>query len=109
MVNRFPETENILRNSVGMLHPTTYSGFAVFDVPLPANGVIGNLGQPPRTAVNAIFGGVCLNSPHFFQPQICAVPVDNLVILPQQFRRHGDTMDISGYNHIYAIIFKHNT
>ncbi len=30
----------------------------------------------------------------FFQSQICAVPVDDLIVLPQQFCRHGDVMDI---------------
>ena len=70
-----------------MLHLTAYSGFAVFNVSLPVNGVVGNLGQPTWTAVDSVFDGgklrVMFDFIPFFQPQVCAVPIDDLVILPQ--------------------------
>ncbi|WP_305131166.1 acyltransferase family protein [uncultured Oscillibacter sp.] len=56
-LNRLSEAKDILHNAVGVLHLAAYSGFAVFDGPLPVNGVVGNPGQPTRTAVDSIFDG----------------------------------------------------
>ena len=79
--------------SVGMLHLAAYRGFAVLDVSLPVNGVVGNLGKSARTAVDTIFNGgklwVIFDFISLFQSQICAIPIDNMVILTQQLRRHG--------------------
>ena len=81
-----------------MLYFAAHSGFAILDVSLPVNGVVGNPGQPSRAAVDTVFDGgkmrVVFDLIPFFYSQICAVPVGNFIVLPQQFCRHSDVMDI---------------
>lgn len=99
-INCLSKTKDIFHDSVGVFHLAAYSGFAVFNVPLPVNGVVGNLGQPARTAVDAVFNcgklWIIFDFFSFFKPQIRAVPVNYFVILPQQLFCHGDIMDIGG-------------
>ena len=56
------------------------------------------LGRLARAAADPAFDGgklwVMLDFIPFFQSQICAVPVDGLIVLSQQFCRHSDVMDI---------------
>lgn len=62
-----------------MLHLAAYSGFAALNITLPVNSVAGNLGQPARTAVDAVFDGgkmrVLFDFLSLFQSQIRAVPM----------------------------------
>ena len=81
-----------------MLHFAAYRGLTALDVPLPVNGVVGDPGHPARAAADPVFDGgklwVMLDFIPFFQSQICAVPVDGLIVLSQQFCRRSDVMDI---------------
>ena len=54
-VNGLSEPEDVLHNSVGVFHLAAHSGFAMLNVSLPVNGVVRNLGQPARPAVDAEF------------------------------------------------------
>ena len=67
-----------------MLHLAAYGGFAIFDVPLPVNGIVGNLGQSVQPAVDAVCDGRKLGAVSdlipLLYPEIGAVSVDDLVI-----------------------------
>ena len=99
-VNGLSEPEDVLHDSVGVFHLAAHSGFTMLNVSLPVNGVARNPGQPARSAIDAEFdcgkAGIMFDFIPFLKPQISAVPVDNLVILPQQFFRHCDFVDIGG-------------
>ena len=69
-----------------MFYLAAYSGFAMFNVSLPVNGVARNLGQAARPAVDAGFdcgkARIMFDFIPFLKPQIGTVPVDNLIIFP---------------------------
>ena len=65
-----------------MLHLAAYGGFAIFDVPLPVNGIVGNLGQSVQPAVDAVCDGRKLGTVFdllpFLYPKVGAIPINRL-------------------------------
>ena len=82
-----------------MLHFAASRGFAVFDIVIPVNGVVRNLRERSRPAVDAVFNGeqvlVALNFLSLFNAKIPRIAVDDLIILTDQIRCNVNVMDCS--------------
>ena len=53
-VSGFRVAELAFDDTKNVLHFASHRGFAMFDETLPINGVVGNLGQAVRTAIDAV-------------------------------------------------------